>query len=259
MKYVILPTDIRYWEAYLPTPRHRKLRYREASKTINLRVRSVTSEEAPVAFRCHDYRHVKECREEVRLFAGKLYARMIRRTSVTEEEAGMGGYVPMKADEVHIRPLTGAGENLEEKTRAYKEEARTILFIDGEPWEVTGEPMYVIMTFGLGHNHGGTALMVEEYYNPNIPNRNYFRADQGAEAVAEMDRVAAARGDTDDVGQYKADIEVLIPEAVKRRPMKEHGEGDPFINRLNAITAKAGSAAEAGLLAMVVTLKETSK
>jgi hypothetical protein len=256
MKYVTIPTNIRYTEAYLPTPRHRKLRYRDAFRTVNLRVRSVTSAEAPVAFRCHDYHHVSDRRDEVRLFAGKLYARMVRRTSVTEEEAGMGGYVPMKADELHISPWTRWADSFEKILSHYKEEARTKLFIDGETWEVTGEPMYTIMTFGLGHNHGGTALMVENFYNPNIPNRNYFRADQGAEAVAEMDRVAAARGDTESVGKYTAEIEVLIPEAVKRRPMKEHGGGDPFMNRLHAITAKAGSVAEAGLLTMVVAMNE---
>ena len=93
-------------------------------------------------------------------------------------------------------------------------------------WTVTGEPRYVVNTFGLGHNHGGTGLFVEEYYNQNIAASNYFSALDGDKAVAYANKVAERRGDTNDVGKFEKMIEVLIPEAVTIRPEVEHGEGD---------------------------------
>ncbi|MBQ6671988.1 MAG: hypothetical protein IJM73_02045 [Spirochaetales bacterium] len=115
--------------------------------------------------------------------------------------------------------------------------------------------MYCIQTFGLGHNHGCTALFVEEFYNRNIPNINYFNALDGDRAVAEMNRIAASRGDTESIGRYDKMIEVLMPETVRRRPIKEHDKGDEFINKLNAISEAAPDALTAGLLIMAAASK----
>ena len=62
---------------------------------------------------------------------------------------------------------------------------RRYLLVDGELYHCTSEPRYCIYTFGLGHNHGGTALSVDYRYNPNISKNRYFSALQGVEAVAE--------------------------------------------------------------------------
>ena len=90
--------------------------------------------------------------------------------------------------------------------------------------------MYVVNTFGLGHNHGGTGFFIEYHYNPNIPNINYFNALQRKEAIEYGKKVAAGRGDTDSIpglGDHEI-IEVLMPEMVKRNPQKDHGGGNPF-------------------------------
>jgi len=71
--------------------------------------------------------------------------------------------------------------------------------------------------------------------------------------------VAERRGDTNDVGKFEKMIEVLIPEAVTIRPEAEHGEGDPFINKINAITEAAPDSTTAGLLAIMATAQEISK
>ena len=54
-------------------------------------------------------------------------------------------------------------------------------------------------------------------------------------------------------------IEVHIPECVKLNPAKQHGNGEPFHNLLDGITERAGSAAEAGLLAICATAAEIAK
>ena len=120
---------------------------------------------------------------------------------------------------------------------------------------MTGEPRYIIATFGLGHNHGGSALFVENCYNPNIRKERYFSALDGDLAVKEFDRVALARGDTNSAGRYKPMIEVLMPQAVKVNPRRQHGDGNAFNNALDDITQAASSPMEAGLLAIALALK----
>jgi hypothetical protein len=69
-----------------------------------------------------------------------------------------------------------------------------------------------------------------------------------------MNEIAQNRGDILSVGQYGKMIEVYMPEMVKCNPHKEHGEGDKFINTIDAITENSSSVGEAGLLCMVAAL-----
>lgn len=117
--------------------------------------------------------------------------------------------------------------------------------------------MYCIVTFGLGHNHGGTGMFIDEFYNGNIPNTDYFNALDRDKTLQHADKVAAGRGDTNSVGTFaeRCDIKVLLPEMVKRNPMKDHGTGNDFLNGLESIIRDADGAAEAGLLVMASALK----
>ena len=56
MEHVKIVCKIDYYEPYLP-PRCRKLRYEHKEEDIKVSVPSVTSQEAPVAFRLSDYHH----------------------------------------------------------------------------------------------------------------------------------------------------------------------------------------------------------
>ena len=129
------------------------------------------------------------------------------------------------------------------------------LIIDGILYEITEEPKYVINTFGLGHNHGSTAMFIENCYNPNISKHNYFNALQRNEAIKYGKDVALRRGDTDSIDRIGSgiNIEVLIPEAVKANPMNEAGDGDSFINNAEQIISNSNDALEAGLL-LIATL-----
>ena len=97
-------------------------------------------------------------------------------------------------------------------------------------------------------------MFIEDFYNPNIPSKNYFNALHKADAVRYADEVAAKRGDTNDVGKFgkDIDIEVLMPECVRRNPEKEHGDGDPFMNSLETVIESSGSSTEAGLLVIAI-------
>ena len=114
--------------------------------------------------------------------------------------------------------------------------------------------MYVINTFGLGHNHGCTGFFIEYFYNENISRNNYFNALEREQAIAYGKKVAANRGDTNSIkGMGEHDIiEVLMPEMVTRNPKKEHREGDGFINSLENMISSTDSSAEAGLLAIAM-------
>lgn len=255
MKRKRITLTIRYSEKYLPSPRHRKLRTREARKDITLYIPVLTADEAPVAFRLSDYSHTSDNKPEVRAFRKKLYEPELDYHRDDKEPF----WKPTPADRI-VQVIRNYIQHcflrdLETVEKDARQVARRFIIVGDTVWTVTGEPRYVVMTFGLGHNHGGTALMVHNEYNSNIPNTRYFSALDGDKAVAEADRIAAARGDTNYVGTFTKDIEVLLPEYVKLRPMKEHGKGDPFMNHVESLTERAGSVMEAGLLTMIAALK----
>ena len=253
MKTYKVNIKIEYYHPYIPY-RCRKTRYEEREETINVPVRMITSEEAPIAFRLTDYGHTSDQQDIIRCYKKKLYKQV--RLHRVQSCNGKNRYQPIPSEEVYRclwrSPWTYNPEkrNREFCIKFYKEQAADYLIIDGYVWERAGEPRYVINTFGLGHNHGGTGMFVEEWYNPNISNKNYFSALDGDKAVAYANEVAARRGDTKDVGKFEKMIDVLMPECVHIKPKKQHGDGDPFINTLNSITENSSSAAEAGILAM---------
>ncbi len=258
MKYLTIPCKVSYNEEYLP-PRCRKPRYREAEKTYRARVRCITKADAPVAFVLSDYGHRDEGRTKIRLYKGKLYMlETWQRYAPGKPECPLDrefiGFGPIVASRLRLHNYNTC-QGYEEQAAQLREEAARRLVIDGLVWILCGEPMYKVMTFGLGHNHGGTGLFVETAYNPNVSRDRYFNALQGDEAVAAMNETARRRGDTESVGRYGKMIEVLIPECVRRNPQKEHGEGNPFLNTLHAITEVADSPMEAGLLAIMAAVK----
>lgn len=142
-------------------------------------------------------------------------------------------------------------QDIQEQITAWAEDH---LILKGLPgiWCTAEEPRYVVMTFGLGSNHGGTALMLDAGYNSNISKDRYFNALDYAKAKAEATRVAKQRGDTKSlpISSAHGKIQVLMPEAIRCAPQKEAGDGDPFLNKVNAITDSVPHPLVAGLLVM---------
>lgn len=257
MKRIYITQEVRYTETFIP-PRCRKPRLRERTQEVRFSLRSVTEEEAPIAFICNDYHHTHNTLEtpEIRLYKGKLYSIMTDADLRTLNNGEKNRHLhPEDAQRIQLGGRCYES-TLEDEIAAYKKAHSRLLVINNQLWEQCGEPRYVVMTFGLGHNHGGTALMVSQHYNDNISKTRYFNALHGKEAVAEATRIAQARGDTNSLGEFKEDIEVLIPEAVKCNPQRQHGNGNPFLNKLYGITESAKDTTSAALLVMATALKE---
>lgn len=250
----------KYYCAYIPSARSQKYAFDEVRGEIKVSIPSVTADETPVAFRLSDYSHRESKQTELRLYGGKLWKQHTDWDRSGEEAVRVTDFGPDYLERLlHPGLPWGHSRSRELCVKKYRQEAERYILIDGCIWERAGEPRYVVNTFGLGHNHGGTGLFVEEYYNQNIAASNYFSALDGDKAVAYANKVAERRGDTNDVGKFEKMIEVLIPEAVTIRPEAEHGEGDPFINKINAITEAAPDSTTAGLLAIMATAQEINK
>ena len=273
-----------YKEGYLPTPRCRKLRFRDAEGCTSAQVVLLTEPDvdAPVAFRFtdarlteamgHDYWSADGYRviKEVRLFNGKLYERDHRGNHYAH---GRGWYNAkdfvrdfQKFHSGYSHELGRYTESYDDFLAAIKIHAESVIFMAhtaGEigVWIECGEPRYVYNLFGLGHNHGGTGLFVEQDYNSNIPNTHYFNALDREKAVQAAVTAALRRGDDQSVESIRMceNIEVLLPEAVKVDPETQHGSGDEFINTLNRLTESADSAEEAGILAFAYAVKEIGR
>ena len=164
-------------------------------------------------------------------------------------------YIPFDEKTSKVVSDTRADQVEDIKTRASE-----FLYFGNAIWEECNEPRYCIYTFGLGHNHGGTSLSIDWYYNDNISHERYFSALQREEAIRYAKETALGRGDTDYVERIGKDenIQVLMPEMIKVNPPQQHGDGDPFLNSLYGITKKADSAQEAGILAMLFTAAEVA-
>ena len=200
--------------------------------------------------------------EQIFCYQGELWSECIVRDICAGGEEEHGYHTALEAlswwrehgshyffneyDRIHY----GRATDRESVLKKAQEDMDQYLLVDGLLFRRAREPRYCIYTFGLGHNHGGTALSVDDQYNENISKDRYFSALQGEEAVAEANRIAAARGDTDYVGKFTAGIKVFMPELVTVNPEAQHGDGNPILNSLNEITSAAPDALTAGLLCM---------
>lgn len=148
------------------------------------------------------------------------------------------------------------------RIKAYiQSQADRFLICDGKLYEETTEPMYVIMTFGLGCNHGGSALMIEDYYNSNIPSSRYYAANQREEAIAKAKEIALNRGDTESIHSIETAplIHVYNDRFVTKNPQSWKAPGDEFCNTLEEITETAGDALAAGLMVICATAKSVKR
>jgi len=267
-----IKTRIYYEENFLPTKRCRKEETRKLEKETIINVKEMLDKDIPIAFiiKSHSWEgdDFIPMNIEIRTYNGKLY--QIKRFS--EVACGAKGNMPI---EYLKRMLTNGSNycyenpkwndessivtssNFEKLKKQSQSKADNYFIFNGCVWKECDEPRYVINTFGLGHNHGGTGMFVEQYYNSNIPKSSYFTALQRKEAIEYADKVASVRGDTNDVGKFNSadDIIVLLPEAVKCNPAIEAGDGDPFINNIESMINKTESSGEAAILTMAMGLQ----
>lgn len=149
-------------------------------------------------------------------------------------------------------------DNREDIAQKAQKIADAYVFHNGAVYTTTGEPRYQINTFGMGSNHGGTGMFVVMHYNSNIGKDCYYNAHQYDQACQVADAIAEGRGDTKSIPvRPRNTIEVYIPEAVACSPQTEHGDGDPFINSIEAGIQSAGPIG--GLVAMAASTSKMSQ
>ena len=219
-------------QKYLPNKRYKNPRSRVLVTVEDIEIPEVKDEEFPVAFIVHDYKSrdndYKLCHDEIRAYNGKLYK--IWRVASGK---GCGDIIPLENLYNHIKWRVddeyafdvpekemyqdGVSVIVSDNKQGHIDQIHSVangFVIDsrGTVWEEAGEPMYHILTFGLGHNHGGTGFFIDEHYNPNCSAENYFNALQYEEARKYFNETAMGRGDTESVDNNAEDyIEVLMP------------------------------------------------
>ena len=198
-----------YWHEpnVLPTPRHTKprtvTRTLEATATFPV----TTSEDAPVGFvlTTKTYRggDAIDVVEEFRVHEGKLYHPLTENIDgVTRPVQATGRAIRARA--FHILTdgrvnLSGDTEN--EALADAQSHVDGYISIDDELWAETSEPIYYARTYGMGGNHGHTALHVGTLREFSLDTDtaapdHIFHAGQRDEAIAYTLSLAEERGDT---------------------------------------------------------------
>ena len=291
MKFTV---EYKYTENFWPTKRHKNLRIRKMQGRIDVKVKELTETEFPIAFIVHEMKSVCEgmksyedyenCESEFKMFAEEIrtYKGELRKpvrithgvaistlfrdhTYILENieysirNSGLNKFDSYpytdNKDEFTEKSIV-VSDNKKEVEGYIKNHIKNYIYFGGKFWSVCKEPMYLINTFGLGHNHGGTCMFIENFYNPNISSDNYFNALQREEAIVYGKTVAARRGDTkyiDRIGKHE-NIEVIMPELVKANPKKEHGKGNEFHNMMESVIENSSSQGEAALVCMALAM-----
>ena len=168
-----------YQEGYLPTKRHRILRFRDVEKEMVVSIKEVALEDAPTAFIVTEpylydpieYRWVDE-----QLWIPKNWRELYRLDGGNREAFYPVSELIEYMERYHHR-FWGCRKDEQAIIDTIVEEASRYMIIEGVVHEKIGEPRYVLMTFGLGFNHGGTSLSMSNYYNRNIGKDRYYIAN----------------------------------------------------------------------------------
>lgn len=178
---------------------------------------NLSDEEFPVAL---EVGVQDEKTEEVRAYDGLLYRKTGGNWSPNvklygDREISRGDFI----DGVSVMCYDTRESAESEVRRRYE----SVVVYHGELWRHTDYvvPYYTVCTFGLGWNHGGTALMVDwtsqekEFRGEN----NGFAADDRKNAIRKAVDVAKKRGDTESIDKMCLGdiIRVTMPELLPPR------------------------------------------
>lgn len=186
-----IKTWIKYTKEYYP-PRCRKPRFEELETYEDIELKEVTRKDVRMAYKVNDDVYFE--------YDGKLYikatASSISNFKIEDPLENLKYCHENCSTYFGFEPYNTLTEM---KTRAYKDLKR-YLIIDGILYTVINIPMYELCVFGLGHNHGGTALMVSNVSNPH---ENTFSAKERRKAIDTAIKVALGRGDTNYIENIK--------------------------------------------------------
>lgn len=213
-----IKTWIKYTEGYLPSPRHRKMVYKECEEYVDITLKEVSSADVSLAFKCM----TKLCDEkymEYISYKGKLYTKTLtREISCKDIENPLENLIWCNANcsaYFGFEP-TSTKENVLKRA---KTDMQKYILIDGVLYSCAVEPVYAVYCFGLGGNHASTCLSVTEFSLAKRNSGAYFSIKDRDTAIAYTLKVAARRGDTNSFESIKNTpvYQIYMPEMLKVR------------------------------------------
>lgn len=218
-----IETTIKFYEGYIP-PKCRKTQYNEVFKSVWVNIPETTKECLKLAFIDNWNKW------EVYLYNGKFYKRKEFNKNLAFNKSINNALEDLilwrkygslyYANPKGVVTRFGEYDNYEtpkEIVKRLKNEMAQYLIVDGVLYEtIVGKPYYTIYTFGLGGNHGGTALFVSYSTAPKRMIKESkgmaFSINDTDKAVAKAVQIATDRGDTNYIEYIKnSKIVVKIP------------------------------------------------
>lgn len=189
-------TWIKYTEGYLPTKRHRKLRYKECEEYINIELKEVSindvnkkySVDSKIYYEYNNKLYIKCNSRDISNFE---IENPIENLKHRNEKCSL--FFGFNEDDTREKMINKAIENI-----------RKYLVIDNELYIETFKPFYRVYTFGLGNNHADTCLSICDKSFQYHANEDFiFEAGDREKALNYAINRAIQRGDTDSVDHIK--------------------------------------------------------
>lgn len=202
-----IKTTIKYYESYIPY-RCRKPRYEEQTEVVEINLRETNFENLKLKYESKDWKIYE--------YKGKLYKQATLR-NICSGDFNENYQTILQA--LQWWNLNGSCyyamhkeyncidfwsyENYETKDdilKRAKKDMLEYLLVDGVMYVRTYKPYYDITTFGLGNNHGGTGIFLND--NKRFDKKKYewlFEVEDFDNAWNYFVKVALSRGDTESV------------------------------------------------------------
>ena len=220
-----IETTIKFYEGYIP-PKCRKTRYNEVFKSVWVNIQETTFDSLKLAFidHCNKWR--------IYYYNGKLYKQKPFNCTLAYDEDKVDNALDdlilwrKHGSMYYAKPKNINGdifnyaeyETQKDIIKRLKYEMSQYLIVDGVLYEtIIGKPYYSIHTFGLGGNHGGTALFVSYSTAPKRmikEGRGWaFSINDTEKAISTAIEIATNRRDTNYIDIIKKPkIDIKIPE-----------------------------------------------
>lgn len=194
----------KYQEGYLPTKRHRKMRYRTIeSKEEEVVIKEITRKQTKLKYKVGnadivEYNNILY--SKVKMHRNLFYVGNDERNKDNETILGR-----LKHSFIGYSTFFGfkPKDTKEEIMKKAQREADKYIFIDGELWEVTNEPYYRLTTFGTGSNDVRIGVSLTVDYS-KLNHSRKFKPSERNLAIKSALELAVKRGDTDSIEHIKS-------------------------------------------------------
>jgi len=191
-------TWVKYTEGYLPTKRHKKLRYRECEDYINVELKEVSindvnkkySVDSKVYYEYNNNLYIKCNSKDISGFEIENTIENLKHCN-----KNCSSFFGFNEDDTREKMINKAIEDI-----------NRYLLIDDELYIKTFKPFYRVYTFGLGNNHAGigTSLSIcDKAFQYHANEEFIFEVGDREKALNYAIDVAIRRGDTDSIDYIK--------------------------------------------------------